>query len=173
MIKREDLVKIGQFKKPHGIKGEISLNFTNDSFDESERPFLICELDRIFVPFRIEEYRFRSDSSALIKLKNMDSEEKVKILTNKEVYFSKEYIREDIEDDSFTWDYFVGFSLADKQTGFMGTIIEIDDSTLNTLFIVEKDGEEFLIPANEGMITHIDKELKQISVELPEGLLHI
>ena len=173
MIRREDLVKIGQFKKPHGIKGEITLNFTNDSFDESERPYLVSELDGIFVPFKIEEYRFKSDSSALIKLKNMDSEEKIKILTNKEVYFSKEHIKEDIQDDSFTWDYFVGFSLIDKLSGNIGTITEIDDSTLNTLFIVEKDEEDLLIPANEGMITHIDKEQKQIFVELPEGLLQI
>ena len=173
MIKREDLVKIGQFKKPHGIKGEITLNFTNDSFDESDRPFLISELDGIFVPFKIEEYRFKSDSSALIKLKNMDSEERVKILTNKEVYFPKEHIKEEVEDDSFTWDYFIGFSLVDKQSGTIGTITEVDDSTINTLFIVKKDEKELLIPANEGMISHIDKEQKQIVVELPEGLLQI
>lgn len=68
MIKREEVYKIGIFNKPHGIHGELQFTFTDDIFDRVEAEYIICLLDGIFVPFFIEEYRFRSDSTALMKL---------------------------------------------------------------------------------------------------------
>jgi 16S rRNA processing protein RimM len=171
MIQREELVKIGQFKKPHGVKGEISFSFTNDSFDTCERPFFICELEGIFVPFLLEEYRFNSASTALVKLKNRDSEAQVALLTNKEVYFPKADIRQNASEESFTWDYFIGFTLVDKQTGEIGRVSEIDTTTINILFVVRKGEDEIFIPAVNEWIVSIDEEEKKIYMELPEGLL--
>ena len=34
MIKKEEVFKIGQFAKPHGIKGEIALVTDSDLLDE-------------------------------------------------------------------------------------------------------------------------------------------
>ena len=171
MIKREDLVKIGLFGKPHGVKGEIQLTFTNDSFDESECPFLFCELDGIFVPFRIEVCRFISGSFAYIHLKTIDSDKKARLLTNKDAFFPKQYLKEACEDENFTWDYFIGFTLIDERLGEIGQITRIDDSTFNTLFIIEKkEDEDLLIPAVDELITHIDEEQKKLFVKLPEGL---
>ena len=171
MINRDDVIKIGNFSKPHGIHGELSFSFTSDSFDESENPFLICELDGIFVPFRLEEYRFTSGSTALVKLKTIDSESKARRLAHHEVYFSKNQIRSQKEEKIDTWDYFIGFSLIDDQTGEIGMITDVDDSTLNTLFIIEKNDSEILIPAVAEIITCIDKAEKKIYVALPDGLL--
>ena len=87
MIKREDVYKIGLFNKPHGIHGELSFTFTDDIFDRADCDYLICRLDDIFVPFFIEEYRFRSDSTALVKLEGVDTAERARMFTNVEVYF--------------------------------------------------------------------------------------
>lgn len=74
MIKKEDVFKIGQFAKPHGIKGEIALVTNSDVFDDSDDPYIICEMDGILVPFFIEEYRYKTDTVILLKLKNVDDE---------------------------------------------------------------------------------------------------
>jgi len=171
MINREELVKIGQFRKPHGIKGEITFSFTDDSFTADECPFLICDIDGIFVPFRIENYRFLSNSTAYIQLKNIDSDQQARILTHKEVFFPKKHIQEDAEDDSFTWDYFIGFTLTDERLGKIGRIIDVDKTTINTLFVVEKGSEEILIPAVEELIVRIDENQEELIVALPEGLI--
>lgn len=173
MINRDSLVKIGKFNKAHGVKGEISFTFTNDAFDEIDNPFLICELDGIFVPFKLEEYRFTSNSNALVKLKNINSNQNVQALVNKEVYFPKKDIPESSTPQALTWDYFIGFVLMDREAGEIGTIIDVDDSTINTLFVVEGKEGEVLVPANEKVIEHIDEENKKVLVELPEGLLDI
>lgn len=57
--------------------------------------------------------------------------------------------------------------------GHLGEVTDVDDSTLNTLFIVDRQGEELLIPAQEDFIVDIDQQHKVITVDLPQGLLNL
>jgi len=173
MIKREDLIKIGQFNKPHGIKGEVSFTFTNDIFDESECDFLVCEIDGIFVPFVIESYRFKSDTTALIKLDGIETDTQAKLFTNLDVYFPKQYLHEETSSEITSWDYFIGYTLIDDTLGDVGIITDVDETTINTLFIVERAGEEILIPASEDLIAGLDEENKTIKMIIPEGLIDL
>lgn len=172
MIRKEEVYKIGLFNKPHGIHGELSFTFTDDIFDRADCDYLICQLDGIFVPFFIEEYRFRSDSTALIKLEGIDSTERARMFTNVEVYFPARFVEEAIPGD-LSWDFFVGFRMEDVQHGALGDIVDVDTTTVNTLFVVEKDGEELLVPAQEAFIVGVDQEQKLVTVDLPEGLLSL
>jgi 16S rRNA processing protein RimM len=171
MIRREELVKIGQFKKPHGIRGEIVFTFTNDSFEDSGCPFFICEMEGIFVPFRIEDYLFISDTAGWVRLKNLDSDSKVRFLSNKEIYFPEKYLVANTSGNSYTWSYFIGFTVIDEHSGTVGQISAVEESTLNALFIIGTDTHEILIPAAEEMIAFIDEDKKELHVTLPEGLL--
>jgi len=173
MINREDLTKIGKVKKIHGIKGEMLFEFTDDSFDEGKSDFLIFELDGIFVPFRLTDYRFISNASALIQLKRIDSGEKARLFSGKEVYFLQKYVAPDTSEELFSWDYFSGFTLIDEKLGKIGTITEIDESTLNILFHVESQSSHCLIPASDEFITHINQEQKELFVMLPDGILDL
>lgn len=173
MIKKEEVYKIGIFNKPHGVKGEISFTFTDDIFDRVDCDYLVCLLDGIFVPFFIEEYRFRSDTTALIKLADIDTAEKARMFTNVDVYFPVKYVDDVETENHLSWDYFVGFRVKDMQHGDLGLIIEVDDSTVNTLFVIDHHGEELLVPAQEDFIVKMDNKKKEITVELPEGLLNI
>ena len=52
-------------------------------------------------------------------------------------------------------------------------MIDVDNTTVNTLFVVERDEEELLVPAQEEFIVGLDQKQKLITVELPEGLLNL
>lgn len=171
MIRKEDVYKIGAFNKPHGIHGELSFTFTDDIFDRVEAEYLICLLDGIMVPFFIEEYRFRSDTTALVKLEGVETAERARMFTNIEVYFPKKHAEEAAERGDITWDYFVGFRVEEVKHGHLGEIVEVDNSTINTLFIIEHKGDELLVPAQEEFIVDLDQKHKVITLELPEGLL--
>jgi 16S rRNA processing protein RimM len=173
MIKQEEVTKIGQFKKPHGVKGEITFTFTDDSFEDSECPFFISEIDGIFVPFRITGYRFTSDTAGMVHLKNLNSDSKVRFLSGKDIYFPKKYLVTNISKDSLAWNYFIGFTIFDEHHGKIGQITDIDESTINTLFIVYTEANEILIPAVKEFITSIDEGKKELWVGLPEGLLEL
>ena len=87
MIRKEDVYKIGRLGKVHGVKGEITFMFDDDVFDRVDADYLVLEVDGILVPFFIEEYRFRSDTTALMKFEDIDTQERARELTNCDVYF--------------------------------------------------------------------------------------
>ena len=80
---------------------------------------------------------------------------------------------EEAGDGELSWNFFVGFRMEDTRHGLLGEVVEVDTATVNTLFVVEKDGEELLVPAQEEFIVGIDQRRKLITVELPEGLLNL
>ena len=169
MIREEEVYQIGKLGKTHGVKGEISFLFDDDVFDRTDADYLILKVDGIFVPFFLEEYRFKSDANAIVKFEDIDTQERARELTGCEVYFPRELA--DSDDDSISWAAIVGFSLIDAATGQpVGRIASIDDSTLNLLFELE-DGK--LIPASEELITDVDKDNRTITIDLPQGILDI
>ena len=134
------------FNKPHGVRGEISFTFTDDMFDRGESPYIVCCIDNIYVPFFIEEYRFKTGSTALIKLEDIDSDEEARNFTNLDVFYPKKYYIED-EEEATPDDYFIGFTINDITHGTLGEVTAIDDSTINALFVVTTpDDREILIP---------------------------
>ena len=169
MSKKEDVYKIGRIGKAHGVKGEVTFNFDDDVFDRVDAEYLILEVDGILVPFFMEEYRFRSDSTALVKFEDIDTQDRARELTNCDVYFPREL--SDNDEEEISWSFLVGFSIIDDQSGKnVGNIASIDDNTMNILFELE-DGT--LIPASEELITDIDKDNKTITIALPEGILDL
>lgn len=169
MIKREEVYKIGKLGKVHGIKGEISFLFDDDVFDRTDADYLILDIDGILVPFFIEEYRFKTDSNALMKFEGMDTQEQARELTGCDVYFPRELA--DGDNDGLSWAALVGFELVQAQTGeVVGKIASIDDTTINILF--ELDNGK-LIPALEELITNVDTKKQQIEIELPKGILEL
>ena len=176
MIREKDILRIGTLTKTHGLRGEIAFNFENDIFDQVDCPYLVLDIDGIFVPFFMVEYRFKGSETALISFEGIDSEEKASKLQGLDVYFPREYLQ-DIDfntNEENSWLFFIGFSVIDKQAGNLGIITDVDTQTINTLFlIVAPDKREIMIPAAEDFITEIDSENKIIYFSLPEGLLDI
>lgn len=170
MIKKEEVFKIGIINKPHGVKGEVSFTFTDDIFDRVEDcDYLVLLLDGILVPFFIEEYRFRSDNVALVKFEGIDSTEKARTLTNVEVYYPVKFM--DDQEEISSWYYFIGFRVEDIHHGCLGTVVDVDDATMNVLFVIENGDEEVLLPAHEEFILDIDRKKKILKVDIPDGLL--
>ena len=172
MITHEQVYRIGRIGKPHGVKGEVSLQFSDDVFDRVDADYLVLETDGILVPFFMEEYRFRNDSAALVKFEGIDTQERARELTHCDVYFP--YSLSDGNEQQFSWNEIVGFSLIDADTlQLVGEITAIDDSTINILFHVERDGEEILIPASDELIQSVSMDQREIEVTLPDGILDL
>ena len=165
----EEYYKIGKIGKPHGVKGEVSFHFSDDVFDRTDAEYLMLCIDGLLVPFFMEEYRFRSDETALVKFCDIETQERAAELTGCEVFFSREM--SDSDNENFSWAEIVGFILKDKATGNdIGRIASVDDTTVNILFELE-DGT--LIPASDELISNININKKEIVIELPEGILDL
>ena len=169
MLRREDFTYLGKFLKPHGTKGEISLQSDGFTLDES-CDFVACDIDGILVPFFIEEMRTKNHDTMIVKIERMESADEVRFLTNRGAYIPREWVE---ESEELSWSYFHGFTAVDEKAGVIGTITDIDDSTINALFVIEKNGEEILIPAQEEFITGMDHKKREIRFNLPEGLVSL
>lgn len=178
MIEAKDITSIGKFQKTHALKGELNAILDIDDEFLLEGNALIVDIDGFFVPFYAASVRPKGNTSFLIKLDGIDSENEARSFVNKTIYASKSQLAPFLdvdEEDIADGDEFIGYKIIDEESDkTVGEIIEIDDTTSNLLFIAAtEDGEELYIPAAEEFIYGIDDENKTIRMRLPEGLLDL
>ena len=170
MIKEEDLHEIGMFAKPHGVKGEISLITDYDLSGVTGDIYIVCNIDNIYVPFFVDSFRNKSVSNTLIKFDNLDSEDKVKFLTGKPAFMQAELLP--LRDERpVRRKMLTGYTIVDDNYGIIGTVNDLDDSTLNILLKVDCKGVEILIPLP--LITSIHHHHQTINTSLPEGFIEL
>ncbi|MDE5880269.1 MAG: ribosome maturation factor RimM [Muribaculaceae bacterium] len=178
MIEQKNITAIGKFQKTHALKGELNAILDIDSSFLSEGNAVIVELDGIFVPFYASGIRPKGNTSYLVKLDGIDSEDEARRFVNKIIYALKselapflEVEEEDIADE----DELIGYEIIDYDSNkVIGEIEDIDSSTSNLLFIVvSPTGDTIYIPAAEEFIMDINDENKKICMRLPEGLIDL
>lgn len=169
MIRQDEVYKIGRLGKTHGVKGEVAFQFDDDIFDRVDADYIVLDIDGILVPFFMEEYRFRNDTVCLVKFCDVDTQQRAQELTGCDVYFPRALAEKD--ETQMSLSALVGFDIIDASCDKnIGSIAAIDDSTPNILFELE---DNTLIPANDELIEDIDTGLRQIRMNIPEGLLDI
>lgn len=177
MIRREELVEIGVYNKPHGVNGEISASV--DCEMELLRRFscFVSNIDGIFVPFFVEAIRKKSHQSALLQIEGIASEKDAAMLVNKSIFVKKDEfnaLADEYDSDEMPIDYFIGYK-AIVNGKALGEIVDFDDSTANVLFTIRdaQSGKHVLVPAVEDFISGILPEQQQIEFEVPEELLNL
>lgn len=104
-------------------------------------PFVFVKRDGLFVPFRAEQ---------------------IADLVGEEGFV----LRSDVQDEgdgTLTWQDLVGFEIEDDGR-VVGKIAQVDESTINTLAVLE---DERMIPLHEDFIVEIDEEARILRVNLP------
>jgi len=172
MILRDEIFPIGQITKPHGLNGEMAFTTQSSILEDVDIPFVILEPDGLFVPFYIESVRMNTDTTGMIKLERIDSEEQAREFIGQNIYLQNMFLNE-MEETEFEVEYFVGFEIIEFAKGNIGKITAVDDSTANMLFVVNHNNEEILIPVADEFITEIDHKKRRIYFTLPEGLLDL
>ena len=109
-------------------------------------PFVFVKRDGLFVPFRSEQ---------------------ITDLVGEEGFV----LRSDVQnegDGTLTWQDLVGWTIMDEGVNgewlMVGKIAQIDESTINTLAVLE---DERMIPLHEDFIIEIDEDAQVIYVNLP------
>lgn len=183
MITEDEVYKIGTLTRTHGVRGELAFQFTDDVWDRVEADYLFCRLDGLLVPFFLEEWRFRSDTTALVKFEDIDTADAAARMVGAEVFFPKALTPDEVDEEELTWQHFMGFEVVLSPEALtapegspeglpLGTVTAVYDQTANILLdVTTPDGKSLLIPAHEDFILHADHRERRLYVSVPDDLL--
>ena len=163
MITNEQVISIGRLTRTHGKRGELQCLMSNEYWDNADATFLILKLDNIFVPFRVQDWRGKGSDSLIFQLDNITDEQEAQRLIGTEAFMLLSDMNQ--EDEVMpTWQSLVGYRVMDTDQGELGTVDQVDETTINTL-ITLNDGQ--MIPIHEDFIIDINAEDKQLTICLP------
>lgn len=167
MIQEQEVVKLGYLSRTHGKQGDLQLQSSSDLLADADPTFLVLLVDGILTPFRLDDWRQKNAEAYILSLHDIDSEEKALSLCGTEVYLLRRDAQEE-HTEVLTMQDLIGFNVIDIQHGPIGTIIDIDESTANRLFLLEGD---IVIPAHDDFVEDINYDTRQLFLNLPDGLL--
>lgn len=164
------MTTVARINKKFGAEGEVMLSLFSDfpSHFNPERDALITVVDGLEVPLYCERFEPRGKSGALVKFADLDSDRRIEEFIGKELMLE---IEQESNDDEFYMEDLIGFSVI--ANGIKGEIVDYYDSDANPLFELQIDGKRVLVPAVEEFFAHIDFEIKEVKLILPEGLMEL
>ncbi|PTM10265.1 MAG: 16S rRNA processing protein RimM [Bacteroidetes bacterium] len=172
-MQKEDCFYLGKIVKKYSFKGELLAKLDTD------QPELYEHLDAIFIqlrnnliPFFIESSQLHKSELLRIKFEDVDSEADADALLKSELYVPLEFLPK-LEGNKFYFHEVIGFKMIDSNFGDVGIVKAINDSTAQSLFEVDRDGIEILIPMNDEFIKEVNRKNQTITVETPPGLIEL
>ena len=163
MITNEQVIAIGRITRTHGKRGEIQCLMSNEYWDNADATFLILSIDNILVPFRVLDWRGKGSDSLIFQLDRITDEQSALQLIGHQAYMLKSDISEE-EEIMPTWQSLLGYRVLDTDQGELGTITDVDETTINTLVTLNHNQ---LIPLHEDFIINIEPDKQQITICLP------
>lgn len=178
MLVKEDFEHIGFVGRSHGVQGEVACKLNVDLSvaleEDADNFFLMLEEQGLLIPYRVVSHRTKAGDIDLIRFDGITNKDDAENLTNRPVWLSREYLGEaELSDDPYEYSRYVGFSVYnDADKTLVGTVTEVDDSTLNTLLYIDRpSGDELILPIADDLFVGYNDEERLLMLRIPEGLL--
>jgi 16S rRNA processing protein RimM len=168
----ENNILLGRITKVNGFEGAVTVKLEkifSQNIPEMESVFL--EIEGRPVPFFISDSDYSGADILKLKFEYYDSIEKVREFVGCRVFLTTGSTTEKNTDNT---DSLIGYNVFIHGDILLGTIAEVIQNPGQWLLIVlSAGGKEILIPFHEHFIVSIDKELKNLLLDIPEGLTEI
>ena len=166
-----DRIAVGVIRKPHGVRGEASVeSWTGslDRFGELKAVTLVSPDESATRAVTIESARPHA-GRALVKFAEYATPEEIGTLRDWTIEIEEHEARQLEENEYFLHDL-VGLTLVDADGHERGKVVGTEEGAGGVLLNVERDGHRFDVPFAAEICTDIDLAQKRIVVNLPEGL---
>jgi len=172
MLKR-DCFELGVIQKLHGIEGlMVALLDVDDANKYKKLESVFVELKSQLVPYLVKSIKVQGKHIHL-RLDEIDTVEKATVLRGAKLFLPVEKLPELKNPNKFYYHEIIGFTVVDKNLGTLGLVDDVYGMTHQDLIAMDYNGAEVLIPILDNIVLTVDRKLKHINVNLPEGLIDI
>ncbi len=172
-MNKKDYFYLGKITKKYSFKGELIINLDTDEPHLYQNMLSVfINLNGKIIPYFIENSSFYKKTSLRIKFEDVNSEEEAECLLNKEVYLPLNLLPK-LEGKKFYYHEIISYKVIDINHGNIGKIISVNDASSQSLFVIENNGKQILIPVNEKIIEKVDRRNKTIFISAPNGLIEL
>ena len=171
----EKTISVGKLGKPHGISGAFRFLLDRPFKNKKKAtPYFLIENKGAMTPFFIVSIEWLGLSDGFIQFEEVKSPEEARRYSGTTLYLYEKDCQALFAKNQDQIGFLVGYTIIDEQLGEVGTISELFDNPAQLLASVTKlDGGEVMIPLPDEFIVDINKKKKELTVDLPEGLLEI
>jgi 16S rRNA processing protein RimM len=173
MVHTPQYKRIGDVLKTFGANGGLIVKIQEDvprTILQNKEPVFIY-IDGLPVPFYIKAAEYKGTSKLVVVFEDMETEALATELIGKSIYLaSKEAAA---EPGGSELDILVGYTAIDKNYGELGVVKEVMDIPGNPCLVLSGQATEVIVPLNQELITGIDRQKKQIHLNVPNGLVEL
>ena len=165
----EDVFQEGVISTTHGIAGEVKVFPTTDDMNRFKKlKEVILDTGKETQLLHIQQVRFFKNM-VIVKFKEFRSINDVERLRGKSLYVTRENAVKLQKDEYFIADM-IGIQVVSDEGEDLGILQDVMQTGANDVYVVEKDGEELLIPAIKDCILSVNVEEGKMEVHLLPGL---
>jgi 16S rRNA processing protein RimM len=168
----DNCFQLGYIAKTHGVQGEVTFVLDVDNPEEYDKlESVFVEINGKLVPFFITHFQLQKEK-AIVKLEDVNSFESADKLVGNALYLPLTQLPE-LDEDQFYYHDIINYIVIDKAKGTLGTIANVYELPHQDLIAMTYLNKEVLIPVTDEIVTRVDHKMKELYVELPDGLLDI
>lgn len=166
-MKNETLV-IGKITSTHGIKGELKVQPLTDDVSRFQLlDQITLAVDGKEKSYPILQVRFHKNM-VLLTLEGVNDRNQGEALRNLFIEIPREQ-GVPLEEDRFYIVDLIGLDVAEKGV-VIGTLKEVLQHGAADLYVIQEGDKEWMLPATQENILHVDLEANRMDVFVPEGL---
>lgn len=166
------LIAVGEVLGPHGLRGDVRVRPLTDRPRERFRDLETCFLCDPALDHqeacRIVSSRFEA-SSVLVRLDGVDSPEAARALSGRLLAVERERALPPRPGEFYPWQL-EGAVVETPDGRPLGRFLRVMESPAQPLWVIERDGREWLLPAVPEFVVEVSVAERRIVASPPEGL---
>lgn len=172
-MKKEDCFYLGKIVRKYSFKGELLAKLDTDEPEMYENlDSVLIDFGPSLVPHFFESSQLHKSTLLRMKLEDIDTEEDADDLIGASLYLPLTMLPK-LQGDKFYYHEIIGFTAIDKTFGPIGEITGVNDTTSQAIFEIDRDGNQVLVPMIDEFINKLDREKKEIHLDVPDGLIEL
>jgi 16S rRNA processing protein RimM len=164
-----DLVIVGRVARPHGVHGEIRIEYANPNlhfFSHYQEIFVQVEREKP-IRYRVLQSRVHKNR-VLCKIEGVVTRDQAESLRDAQVLIHADSLPPTAEHEYY-WRDVIGMSVYTETGRYVGEVSEILSTAGHDVYVIHGRGREYLVPAVEGWVQELRGQSYTMIVRTPDA----